>query len=115
MHEYSVVASLLERVAAEADARGATAVTRLHVRLGSLSGVDADLLATAYEVFRERTICDAAPLVLTPVPAQWACPRCGASIEVGAALRCAPCGIPARLVEGDELILDRIEMEVPHV
>ena len=27
-------------------------------------------------------------------------------------LRCAACGTPARLVAGDEILLERIEMEV---
>jgi hypothetical protein len=28
-------------------------------------------------------------------------------------LKCDACGSPARLAEGDEIMLDRIEMEVP--
>jgi Zn finger protein HypA/HybF involved in hydrogenase expression len=28
-------------------------------------------------------------------------------------LRCSRCDVPARLMEGDEIMLDRIEMEVP--
>jgi hypothetical protein len=28
-------------------------------------------------------------------------------------LRCRDCGVPARLIGGDEILLDRIEMEVP--
>jgi hypothetical protein len=28
-------------------------------------------------------------------------------------LRCASCAVPARLVSGDEILLEQIEMEVP--
>jgi Zn finger protein HypA/HybF involved in hydrogenase expression len=28
-------------------------------------------------------------------------------------LQCPRCGVPARLAQGDEIVLDRIEMEVP--
>ena len=55
MHEYSIVQALLERVAAEARARRATSVHRLTIRIGELSGVEPELLATAYATFRERT------------------------------------------------------------
>lgn len=115
MHEYSIVGSLIDRVEAEARARGATAVTALSVRIGELSGVETDLLTTAYDTFRERTICDGAALSVTRVPARWACPRCDRTIERGAVLRCGACEEPARLVEGDEIFLDRIEMEIPDV
>lgn len=112
MHEYSIVQALVERVALEARARRATAVHRLSVRIGELAGVEVDLLTTAYETFRERTICERAALDLELVPARWECPNCGSAIRRGDRLTCLACAVPARLVQGDEIILDRIEMEV---
>lgn len=113
MHEYSIVEALLARVDAEAQARRATAVHRLTVRIGELSGVEIDLLTTAFATFRERTICANADLDVLAVAAMWACPRCDRPIERGSALQCPHCGVPARLAQGDEILLDRIEMEVP--
>jgi hydrogenase nickel incorporation protein HypA/HybF len=113
MHEYSIVQALVERVDAEVRARRATDVHRLHIRLGELSGVEPDLLTRAYDTFRERTVCERASLAVTLVPARWECPRCGAAIVGGDALRCRSCKVPASLVQGDEIMLDRIEMEVP--
>ncbi len=113
MHEYSIVQALVERVATEVRARGATAVHRLSVRVGELSGVEPDLLASAYALFRERTICESADLEITKVPARWACRDCGASVAPGQILACGVCSAPARLVAGDEILLERIEMEVP--
>jgi hydrogenase nickel incorporation protein HypA/HybF len=113
MHEYSIVQALVERVDAEVRARGATAVHRLSVRVGELSGVEVDLLTTAYETFRERTVCEHALLDVRRVPARWECPACGRPITAGDVLTCSRCGMPARLVQGDEIMLDRIEMEVP--
>jgi Zn finger protein HypA/HybF involved in hydrogenase expression len=40
------------------------------------------------------------------------CPVCGSEVPRAAVLRCPGCERPARLVEGDEIILARIEMEV---
>ena len=113
MHEYSLVQSLVDRVEAEAAKRRAVAVHRLRVRVGELSGVDPELLETAYLTFREGTICAKAELTLERVAATWSCPRCGARIRKGAALTCAACGVPARLDDGgDALTLNGIEMEV---
>jgi hydrogenase nickel incorporation protein HypA/HybF len=114
MHEYSLVEALVRRVEQEARRRQALAVHALSIRIGELSGVDAELFRTAYETFRAGTICAQASLSLAQVPATWSCPRCSRPIDRGAALRCPDCREPARLDEGgDALTLDRIEMEVP--
>ena len=115
MHEYSIVGSLIERVNAEAQERGATSVSRVWVSIGELAGVDADLLLTAYETFRDHTICKDAELSVKRVPARWACPSCDRTIEDGSPLRCPQCSAPANLRSGDEILLERIEMEVEDV
>ncbi len=115
MHEYSIVAALLENVEKCAAERAATRVHRLTVRVGELAGVDVDLLKTAFAMVRERSICDGAELLVQRVAAEWRCPRCDRAIERGATLRCSECELPARLFSGDEIILDRIELEVSHV
>jgi hydrogenase nickel incorporation protein HypA/HybF len=114
MHEYSLVEALVRRVEQEARRRQALSIHALSVRIGELSGVDPELFQTAYETFREGTICARAPLTVKRVEASWSCPRCKAAIPRGGVLRCAPCDEPARLDDGgDALTLDGIEMEVP--
>lgn len=113
MHEYSIIQALVARVDAEARAHRATAVHRLSIRIGELAGVEVDLLTAAYAVFRDRTICERAELDVRRVPARWQCPGCGGAIPSGEVLQCPRCAMPARLIDGDEIVLDRIEMEVP--
>jgi hydrogenase nickel incorporation protein HypA/HybF len=113
MHEYSVANALFERVAREARARKATAVRALSVRIGELAGVEPGLLATAWSLCREGTMCAEASLAIEHVPARWDCSRCGRAIAPGEVLRCGECGAAGRLSAGDEIVLDRIEMEVP--
>ena len=115
MHEYSIVSALLERVQREVMARPGAVARKLHVRIGEQSGVELDLLRTAFAMFRERSACAEAELELVPVPAVWRCTRCDLPIAAGAVLRCPSCGHPARLASGDDIILERIEMEVPDV
>jgi len=111
MHEYSIVQALLDRVAAEARAHEAIAVHRIRVQIGEASGVESDLLATAFELARTETLCATAELEIVPVAARWVCPGCGTEIVVGEVLRCRLCEQPARLAQGDEIVLERIEME----
>ena len=116
MHELSIVEALLDRVAAEAARHRATAVSRLRLRIGELSGVEPDLLATAFAMARQTsTLCAAAELEIVPEAVEWSCPRCERAIERGAILACPTCGSPARLSGGGEILLERIEMEVPDV
>jgi len=112
MHEYSVVSALLTQVEGQARRHRATAVHRVRVRIGELSGVDPELLAAAYELARTGGMCAAAPLEVVTVAARWQCPRCGGELVRGSRLACPLCDEPARLVEGEEILLDRIELEV---
>jgi hydrogenase nickel insertion protein HypA len=112
MHEYSIVQALVEQVDRVAREHGARRVHRLHVRIGELSGVEVPLLTEAYTTFRERTVCAGASIEVRPVPARWACPGCGRDLRRGDVLQCPDCALPARLVQGDEIVLDRVEMEV---
>ena len=115
MHEYALVQALLDRVEAEAKERGASKVQAVTVRIGELAGVERDLFATAFAAFTERTICEGAALEIVSVQASWRCPRCQHRIGRGERLTCPTCSIAAVLLEGGDLFLDRIQMEVPDV
>lgn len=112
MHEYSIVQALLARVERECLSHHAIRVHRLHVRIGSLSGVEPDLLASAFAAFKERTYCESAELSIERVAERWACPSCDGVREPRSSLVCMRCALPLRLVAGDEIVLQRIEMEV---
>jgi hydrogenase nickel incorporation protein HypA/HybF len=112
MHEYSIVQSLVDSVEAVAAQHDGATVHHLYVRIGDLAGVDRTLLQTAYDTFRAGTICENATMTIEPVAPQWECGRCHIEIPRGAILRCATCNQPARLAAGDEIVLQRVEMEV---
>jgi hydrogenase nickel incorporation protein HypA/HybF len=113
MHEYSIVQALYDTVVSQAVARGAATVQDVHVRIGELSGVDPDLLETAWRTFQVHTICEGATMAVEIVPPRWECVRCGQPGLRTGIRRCAACDAALRLVEGDEIVLDRIVMEVP--
>ena len=110
MHEYSIGQALMERIEAETSARGATAVHRVRITIGEVAGIEPELLASAFDILRERTICHHAVLDIKRVPARWACQTCSTPIQIGGVLRCPSCGDAARLVGGDEIVLAQLEM-----
>jgi hydrogenase nickel incorporation protein HypA/HybF len=112
VHEYSIVQALLERVELEARRHAATSVAEVSVAVGRDAGVDPGLLAAAFELVRAGTVARDARLTLREVEPRWVCTVCARAIPPGAVLRCAECGAPAQLVEGDELVLERLELEV---
>ncbi len=115
MHEYSIVQALLDLVEVEARKRNATSVRRVRVRVGALSGVEPDLLLSAYNLVREHSVCQGADLEIHQVGARWTCPQCATDLPSGQRLQCKACGVPARLDAGDEIILEQVELEVAHV
>ena len=113
MHEYSLVQALLERVDASVREHGATSVTALRVCVGEVAGVERELFASAFDLAKTGTCCAAALLELVPAPARWECTRCRVEAPRGGVLRCPACGERVRLAGGDEIVLERIEMEAP--
>jgi len=114
VHEYSLVSTLLERVVAEAAARDATSVRKIRLLVGEHAGVEVDLLRWAFGVLRENTPCAEAELEVVSVAARWECSRCSCEVPAGTGtLVCPQCEAPAALVTGMELVLERIELQVP--
>jgi hydrogenase nickel incorporation protein HypA/HybF len=102
---------MADQVEHHARARNALAIRRIAVRIGALSGVEPELFATAFTLCRAG-ILEEAVLEIRRSEAVWECPKCSATIPAGTALRCAACAAPARLLTGDEIVLEQIEMEV---
>lgn len=120
MHETSIVQALLASVEREAAVHGAHGVVRIEISVGPLSGVEPDLLRSAFEVMREGTVAASARLIIRTPGIVCRCRDCGRSRETDRLITiCPACGSRASEVRGgDELMLDRLELEreeVPHV
>ena len=64
MHEYSIVQSLLDSCEEHARQNDAKKVAKVVVKIGVLSGVEPDLLQTAFDTFKEQTVCHNAEFIL---------------------------------------------------
>ena len=113
MHELSVCLSLLEQVGTIAAQNQSQRVTRIELRVGPLSGIESELLRNAWPLASAGTIAVDAELVIEEAAVVVRCSAC--NLETPARpnkLVCGQCGdFRTRLVSGDEMILQRVELE----
>lgn len=113
MHELSIALSILELAEEEGERRGGR-VAAVHVKLGRLSGVVKEALASAFELAREGTQLAQADLVIEEVPLVIHCSACAADQTPDSAceLRCPACGgLTNEIVSGRELEVHALEIE----
>ncbi|MDH5620634.1 MAG: hydrogenase maturation nickel metallochaperone HypA [Gammaproteobacteria bacterium] len=112
MHELSVCLSLLRQVENIARQHDAATVDQVFLKVGPLSGVEPELLRKAYPLAVAGTVAEKAELFIEYGEIIVACTECGAESPAKTnRLLCAACGdFRTRLVSGDEMILERIEL-----
>jgi hydrogenase nickel incorporation protein HypA/HybF len=113
MHELSIVAGLFETLEAQARENRAARITGVTLKIGRLSGVVPELLESAFDMYKKGTIAEAAKLTVDVVPLRVRCRACGAERSVESyVFLCAACASPdLEILEGTEMILERIELE----
>ncbi len=112
MHELAVCQGLIGEVERVAALNGASEVTSVTVLIGPLSGVEIDLLQSAFPIARAGSVAAGAELVVETGAIRVQCMSCGTQ---GAAapnkLVCSACGDwRVRVVAGDELLLKSVEL-----
>jgi hydrogenase nickel incorporation protein HypA/HybF len=113
MHELSICQAIIAEVQAIAEDRQALSVSDIHLRIGPLSGVETPLLRNAFPFAAAGTVAAGAALHVASVPVRVRCSQCGGEFTVPAnRLLCGNCGSwQTALVSGDELLLERVEMQ----
>jgi hydrogenase nickel incorporation protein HypA/HybF len=112
MHELSIARALAD--SAERHAQGRR-VVKLELRVGHLRQVVPDSLEFAFAAVTRGTALEGAALEITHVPVSGRCRECAAQSTMDELpLRCARCGaLDVELLEGEELLLDALELEEP--
>jgi hydrogenase nickel incorporation protein HypA/HybF len=107
VHELSIAGAVVDTAIRHAAGRRVTVVT---VRAGALRQVVPDSLAFYFGLVTRGTACEGARLELEVVPARLRC--CGREWEVDFPdFRCPACMGAARVIAGDELEVESIEVE----
>ncbi len=112
MHELSICQALVGQLKALARERRASRICLVRLGIGPLSGVEPQLLEQAWPVASAGTVAEGAGLVLERLPLRVHCPSCGRDSDASTnRLSCRHCGDwRTRLVSGDELLLDSVEL-----
>lgn len=112
MHELSICEALISQVQAIAIERSAC-VRRVCLSIGPLSGVEPQLLESAYPLACAGTRAEGSRLHIERTELVVRCRSCGTqSTAAPNQLLCAACGDWATdLVSGDELVLLQVELE----
>lgn len=112
MHEYSVVQALLNQCEEHAKQNGATKVTKVICKIGVMSGIETHLLQTAFDTFKEGTICEEALLLLNTQKLKLECKECGNVFEVDEVRYfCTKCeSLRVKVLDGEDMYLMSLEM-----
>lgn len=113
MHEYSVVQALLEQCETHAKANDATQILEVTVKIGVQSGIEVHLFETAFETFKEKTICDRAKLVIQHQPLLIYCAKCDKEYTLKKIKYvCPKCdNLLIKVLDGEDMYLMRLEMQ----
>ena len=113
MHEYSIVQSLLESCEEHARQNEAKEVTKVVVKIGVLSGVEPDLLQTAFDTFKEHTVCHNADFIMNIQKIMIECHNCNTQSELEKnEFSCPKCqSTDIKVLDGEDMYLMSLEME----
>lgn len=113
MHELGIAASILECVEAEARRRPASHISKVGIKLGELSGVDADALRFGFECLVKDTAFEPLALDIESVPRMQRCPQCGHQFRMTEYdPQCPACGeFMTQCVSGDQLDIAYMEVD----
>jgi hydrogenase nickel incorporation protein HypA/HybF len=113
MHEYSIVQSLLDQCEENARANDATKVTKVVVKIGVMSGVEPDLLQTAFDTFKEGTMCSECEYIQNIQKIKIKCHKCDSVSELEKSEYCCPhCqSVELDVLDGEDLMLMQLELE----
>lgn len=113
MHEFSIVGSLLDLCEKHAKENEAKKVLQVEIKVGKLSGIEPHLMKTAFDTFKEKTICEEAVLVMHLEELVLYCATCKQeSVLDKNEFFCPKCqSTDVTSVAGEEMYLMRLEME----
>jgi len=113
MHEYSIVQALLNQCENIVEENQASTVISVTIKIGVLSGVELHLLESAFDTFKEKTVCENSRLIIHHQKVKLHCDACGHEFEIDDyEYQCTDCGSEnTRVIDGEDMYLMSLEME----
>ena len=113
MHEYSIVQSLLDACEDNAKANDASKVNKVVVKIGVMSGVEPELLKTAFDTFKEKTMCEDAEFVMNIQSVVIKCNSCQKESTLKKLeYSCPDCkSVELDIIDGEDMYLMQLELD----
>ncbi len=117
MHEFSIMASVLDIAAEEMKRHGASRLILLRLRCGELDHVQPDSMRMAFDAMTGGTASEGACLELIEEPSLLRCPLCQSAFHPsGREAMFAPCpscgnAVSYSVEKGEGIILEHLEAE----
>lgn len=109
MHELAITRHIVAVVTERAAGRP---VRSVRLRIGDLSGVQADAVAFCFEACAAGTCAEGAVLHVERVEGRARCAGCGEVVRMEAPLAICPCDrhAPVTIIAGEDLVIERAEL-----
>jgi hydrogenase nickel incorporation protein HypA/HybF len=113
MHELSLIRALLQQVDELRASHADHELRRIDVSIGEFSGVDPDLLESAFGRTTQGTSLEGVEFAVTHVPLIGRCKSCLVELQIrGFRFVCPACGGGAiDVIRGEELMLESVTFE----
>jgi hydrogenase nickel incorporation protein HypA/HybF len=113
VHELGIAASILDCVQAEAQRRPGAHISKVGIRVGELSGVDADALRFGFECLIKDTEFEPLQIAIDMVPRVQRCPQCANEFRMtDYNPQCPRCGeFMTSCISGEELDIAYMEVD----
>jgi hydrogenase nickel incorporation protein HypA/HybF len=115
MHELSIASAILDRARAASEENGGARVTKIGLRIGEISGVEADALTFGIEALSKDTPLQGLVLEVELCKRRQRCATCAAEFEPeGFSTSCPTCQSDrSECIAGKELDVMFFELEDP--
>ena len=112
MHEMSLCQNILEILEDQAVQQSFSRVDRVHLSVGTMSGVELEALRFGFDVVMKGSLAEDAKLEITCPQAMAWCMACGKSVPVSARYDpCPECGShQLQITDGDTLKIKELEV-----
>jgi hydrogenase nickel incorporation protein HypA/HybF len=113
MHELSLARALIRQIEGLAQQHSARRVVSIRVQIGEFSGVEPELLSSAFQELSISGTCSSAELIVERTQLRAVCEACGNEFRIlEFKFVCPSCGSPMlEIVGGEEMMLESILVE----
>lgn len=114
MHEYSVVAALLETCMQHLESNNATAITAIKISIGQRANIDKTLLESAFDVLKaDFEALSNAKIDIITKKLMLTCKDCGGEFHNLSNPTCPFCnGKNTQITQGRDILLESLELEI---